>query len=333
MKNILSLAIAILLTFIAISLLIAALQYSSDLIGVRVQNNTTLPTDVNISGFTNNTGDNSPDSSGAQQSSSQNSGSGLNLINLSSLVYTSGGDPKNPDTREPPYLLIILIILVVLVFLALIGYILWRRRRRGHKIPSAPGQGVETSVGPVYVEGGYRIRFPQISEPFPVIWGENEALDVIIESKDGATDNVALDIDGQMRQEVKLENGKAQVRLKLDKGEHRITVGAKDSTVEPSWAVIRIVDYREEIVRMFNEMYLNYSSRYDGIGDKMTPRELEVAIGLEMPETNRKALDAAVTIFEFANYSLHAMRRRDYERMYQSKLDVGIGGPAVGVNG
>jgi hypothetical protein len=324
MKNTLSLVVAVLLTFIAISLLMAALQYSSDLIGVSIQNDTTLTTDVNVHGLTNNTGEDSPDNSGALQAASPNSGgSGLNIINLSSL--TSGGNPKKPDDPQDPtnYLLIILIILVVLVFLAIIGYLIWRRRRRRHS-QKMPSGGAAAGISPAYFDGDYKIRFPQIREPFPIIWGENETLEVIIESKDGTMDEAVLDIDGKVTRNVRLDNGRALLGIEPGKGEHRITVGVKDGAdiSGPSWAIIRIVDYREEIVRMFNEMYLNYSSRYEGIGDKMTPRELELAIGLKMPETKRKALDVAVTIFELANYSLHAIRRKDYERMYVSKMDV-----------
>jgi hypothetical protein len=327
MKNIRNLVVTVLLTFIAISLLMAALQYSSDQIGVRIQNETTLPTDVNVNGLTNNTGNDSPDSAGALQTGSSNgAGSGFGTINLSSLSLAGGGNPKKPDSPQDPinYLLIIIIILVVLASLALIGYLIWRRRRHGQKTPSIQDQRTAIGISPGSSEGDYKIRFPQISEPFPVIWGEGEALEIIIECKEGAKDEVVLDIDGKVARDVWLENGKAQARLELDKGDHRITVSAKDGAVSSgsSWADILIVDYREEIVRMFNEMYLNYSSRYKGIGDKMTPRELEGAIGLNLPEAKRKTLGVAVTIFEFANYSLHAIRRRDYERMYLSKMDV-----------
>jgi uncharacterized protein YxeA len=327
MKIIRSLVLAVLLTFIAVSLLMAALQYTSDQIGVRIQNETNLPTDVKVNGLTNSTGDDSPDNAGSLQADSPNGeGSGFGIINLSSLSFASGGNPKKPDAPQDPtnYVLIIIIILVVLAFLALIGYLIWRRRRHGKKTPLIQDQGAATGISPGSFEGDYKICFPQIREPFPVIWGEGEALEIIIECKEGAKDDAVLDFDGKASRDVRLENGMTRLRLELGKGDHRIMVSAKDGAGSqgPSWAVVRIVDYREEIVRMFNEMYLNYSSRYEGMGDKMTPRELERAIGLNLPEAKRKALGVAVTVFEFANYSLHAIRRRDYERMYLSKMDV-----------
>jgi len=325
MKNIRSLVVAVLLTFVAIALLMSALQYSSDQIGVRFQNATVLSADVGVNGTTNELEGDSPDNAGTPEAGPQNSGGGgFSAINLSSLGLAGGGDPPDPEApRDPPnYLLIVLIILVLLAFLALIGYLIWRRRRHSKETPLSPVTAA--TVGPTSHEGDYRIRFPQIREPFPVIWGEDEKLEVVIESKGGETDEVALDVDGKGRTDVRLEDGRALLRLELGKGNHRITVDAKGAAgpTAPSWADIRIVDYREEVVRIYNEMYLNYSSRYEGIGDKMTPRELEQAIGPNMPDVKKKALSIAVTIFELANYSLHAIRRRDYERMYLSRLDV-----------
>ncbi len=325
MKNLRSLAAAVLLTFVAISLLISALQYSSDRIGVRFQNATVLSADVGVNGTTSELEGDAPDATGAPQAGPQdNDQGGFGAINLSSLGLTGGGDPPDPDAPQNPpnYLLIALIILVVLALLALIGYLAWRRRRHSKGTPPAPVAAV--AAGPASHEGDYRIRFPQIREPFPVIWGEDEKLEVLIEGIGEAKDEAVLDIDGKARIDVLLESGRARLRLDLGKGDHRITVDARGAA-EPagaSWADIRIVDYREEVVRIYNEMYLNYSSRYEGIGDKMTPRELEKAIGPSMPDVKRTALGAAVTLFELANFSLHAIRRRDYERMYLSNLDV-----------
>ncbi len=322
MKNILSLIAAILLTFLAIALLMAAVQYSSDLIGVKSQNTTIMPSDINVEGTTNSTGGNSHDSSGSPRIAPQNNGwNGFNIVNLSSLSFNSGG-PDNPDPDPINYLLLILIILIIVAIVALVGYIIWRRRR-GQKKLSVSEKEISVLPPPASFEGDYRIRFPQIHAPFPAIWGEGESLEVAIESIYGAASKVELDVDGSTR-EVALEEGGAQFRLKLDKGDHRIQVSTPGSpgVKGSSWAIVRVVDYREEVVRMFNEMYLNYRSRYEGIGDTMTPREIEQAIGPGMPEAKRKALSAAVTVFELANYSLHGIRRMDFEKMYMSKIDV-----------
>jgi hypothetical protein len=81
------------------------------------------------------------------------------------------------------------------------------------------------------------------------------------------------------------------------------------------------VDYREEVVRMFNEMYLNYRSRYEDVNEKMTPREMERTVSSGWPEAKKKTLGVAVAVFELANYSMHAISRGEFERMYLSRLD------------
>ena len=66
----------------------------------------------------------------------------------------------------------------------------------------------------------------------------------------------------------------------------------------------------------------------EGAGDELTPRELERSVGAQMPETRRRWLDAAVTTFELANYSVHDIRRADLsecmcrKRGYVSDLQV-----------
>jgi hypothetical protein len=121
-----------------------------------------------------------------------------------------------------------------------------------------------------------------------------------------------------------MENGMATVSLRLKKGDHRVTVRATADFLPSgdSWVNVRIVDYREEIVRMFNEMCRRFTSADDGGGDVLTPRELERSVGARMPETKRRWLDDFVTTFERANYSVHEIRRADFERMYTSELGV-----------
>jgi flagellar basal body-associated protein FliL len=205
MRNIISLIAAILLTFLAIALLMASIQYSSDLIGVKVQNVTILPTSVEINGSSNSTGGNAPESGGDSQPVPRGGGnSGLNAINMSSLSFMSGGNPKVPDLKDPDNLLLfIIIIILLLITLALIGYIIWRRR---HSKKAPPESKVVVAPKlPEYVEGDYRIKFTQICKPFPAVWGEGEPLDIVVEGKEGAISPVVLEIDGEGLRAVHLD--------------------------------------------------------------------------------------------------------------------------------
>jgi len=110
-------------------------------------------------------------------------------------------------------------------------------------------------------------------------------------------------------------------------------VSPKNVTGGSSWADVRIVEYREEVVRMFNEMYRGYRSAHDGAKGEMTARELEVAMRQGMPEDMRNKLGKTITLFEYANYSLHDIRRGEFEEMYMSQagLVTATGGNNVDV--
>jgi hypothetical protein len=141
---------------------------------------------------------------------------------------------------------------------------------------------------------------------------------------DEATGEAMVSVDGEESRKVLLENGRATVSLALAMGEHKVTVGAVADAGHSgdSWVTVRIVDYREEIMRMFNSMCQRFKIADNRAGDELTPREIERMVGAQLPESRRPRLDAAVTTFELANYSVHEIRRTDFERMYTSELGI-----------
>jgi len=324
MKKSTSLILAVMITFICISVLMVALQYSSDLINFKNQPENNIPTGVYVNGTTDNAQNNAPYDSGDQQSGTpEDAGDSIGALKLPSMSI-GGNSISDPDTSPDATLslLIIIVVIIVLVIILAIGFLIWRSRR-GTPSRTVPINPAATGKALGTFEGDYHISFPQIREPFPLIWGVKEPLEVIIEGKDGADCEAVLDIDGQVAKTIQVTDGTARAWLKLEKGDHRLTIGTKGLAASvPSWADMRIVDYREEIVRIFNDMYLHYRSHDDRIKDEMTPREIEHVLSLNMPDLMRKTLGAAITIFEIANYSLHAIRRGDYERMYLSKMYV-----------
>lgn len=323
------LILVVALTFLAIAMLMATIQYSSDLISVRSQPENTIASDVNATDLANNTGGPSSKDAGTLQTKSREDVNGLGILPSLSFADQKTGGPSDKPPDPANYLLIVLIILVVLVLLAIIGLIIRRKHKRS-QVPE--NRRMAADPGPRSFEGDYGIRFPQIRAPFPITWGTNEALDLVIERKEGVKDAMVVRIDGNITHEIRPEYDRARVSLELEKGGHRIIVSAKDGadSAGASWVDVRIVDYREEIVRLFNEMYRSYGSGRENIKDEITPRELEQitprelerALGRDLPEAKRETLGVAVSVFEVANYSLHAVRRRDYEAMYLSRMDV-----------
>jgi hypothetical protein len=240
-----------------------------------------------------------------------------------------GNGDSSADVRDSGNsLLIIGIIVAGMAIIATIAFIIIRKRRRRNvrsttALPVEPTPAVPAPV-PVSCEGCFQLSFPRIREPFPNIWGVDEPLELAISCKDEAIGEAMMSIDGEEARKVLLENGRATVSLKLTKGDHKVTVSALTGAGPSgdSWVNVRIVDYREEIVRMFNALCRRFMPGGIGAGDELTPRELERSVGAQMPETKRRQLDAVVTTFELANYSVHEIRRKDFERMYTSELGI-----------
>ncbi|HEY3273111.1 MAG TPA: DUF4129 domain-containing protein [Methanocella sp.] len=310
-------AVVVLVLF-ATSLLISSLDYSSDIISSGGVPESSYSYAGNNDTSMNHTLGNA---SGAGHPAEKNGG---NTSDPWAGLFA--GDPGNgsssADVRDSGNtLLIIGLVAAAIAVIAVVAFLIIRRRRNACRISTIP-----TTIAPILpapvpdsYEGLIQLQFPQIHAPFPLTWGAGEPLELVIACKEEAIGEAMLTIDGGEARKVLLENGMATVSLKLDKGYHKVTVSAMAgaSPSEDSWASVRIVEYREEIVRMFNDMCRRFTP-----SDDLTPRELERSLGAQLPETKQKLLGAAVTTFEQANYSLHEIRRTDFERMYTSEMGV-----------
>ena len=82
-------------------------------------------------------------------------------------------------------------------------------------------------------------------------------------------------------------------------------------------AAYRIVDFREEMVRIFGE-FMEWAISLDvGIAGQ-SPRETESILVAAGVPVDQRALDELVTRFEEADYSEHEIARRHYEAMYRA---------------
>jgi hypothetical protein len=89
-----------------------------------------------------------------------------------------------------------------------------------------------------------------------------------------------------------------------------------------SWRKIRIVDYREEMVRLFNEMLETLELTDVSIGSEMTPREIEEILRIRLKGIDETTLRRLISSFEEANYSTHPVTRDSYLKMYRSVSEV-----------
>ena len=87
-----------------------------------------------------------------------------------------------------------------------------------------------------------------------------------------------------------------------------------------------VVDFREEIVRLYNA-FLRWAGDATGSAlDQATPREVELLLVSRGAPVGQKSLDELISRFEEADYSEHPIGRRHYEAMYRAwRAVVGAG--------
>ncbi|MBI4221026.1 MAG: hypothetical protein HY682_12835 [Chloroflexi bacterium] len=80
---------------------------------------------------------------------------------------------------------------------------------------------------------------------------------------------------------------------------------------------LRVVDYRAEIVGMFND-YMEPFRKARQVPASVTPRTAEAMLISMSKATDDKALDELVSAFELAEYSEHPVNRSDWVRAYRA---------------
>ena len=81
---------------------------------------------------------------------------------------------------------------------------------------------------------------------------------------------------------------------------------------------IELVEFREDVVRRYNDFLAWIREQVPGIPDQATPREVEaltVASGFSL---DQRALEEVIARFEEADYSLHEISRARFESMYRA---------------
>jgi len=109
------------------------------------------------------------------------------------------------------------------------------------------------------------------------------------------------------------------------KGQYNLTASyGKEPDTHKASATrpIRIVDYREEIVDLFNKLVEEFRGMGLAVSDEYTPRKIQyLALDAKM-DIPEKPLDDAVTCFEEADYSLHSITRGHYVTMYLAQMEL-----------
>ncbi|MCY4583391.1 MAG: HEAT repeat domain-containing protein [Chloroflexi bacterium] len=209
-------------------------------------------------------------------------------------------------------------------------------RRRGATTGPVPapytasgGEETEDDAGTAPRPVQLQIAFQRAAADLADVWGVGEEVSITVSVADeeglaiaGAIVDVSV-ADHSISQLAVVGNDGAYPFSwsSAEPGEYPVSVGfAGDYDHLPSAEsrVLRIVDFREEIVRLYGT-FLDWAKERDpGVTEQSTPREVEVILvnrGLPIPQ---KALDELISRFEEADYSEHPITRRHYEAMYRA---------------
>ena len=91
----------------------------------------------------------------------------------------------------------------------------------------------------------------------------------------------------------------------------------------------RLVQFREEVVRLYNTFLQRVRERLPRVSSEATPREFEQIVVSSELQVDQRALGRVMDLFEEAEYSERQIGRTEYEAMYQAlaMIDGGVAWP------
>ena len=173
------------------------------------------------------------------------------------------------------------------------------------------------------------IEFRQAAQDLPDVWGMNEEIEVIFTLTDQQGRSVqcaSVEVTTSESTEPEhLQTGDegscAASTPGVSPGAHHVSAkfgGDDDHLPAVARREYRIVDFREEIVRIYNDFLRWVLGRVPGASDRSTPREIEVMVVGSGLQIDQRALEEIISRFEEADYSEHVITRRQYEAMYRA---------------
>lgn len=234
---------------------------------------------------------------------------------------------KTPEESAENRLMNILVITAILSgILITIIVIIWLLKKRKQQFFGKSKNGKENKSGhqPISsttITNGITIYFPDIKHNFPNVWGVNEKIRIIGQLKNNQNENtVNIKIPEEIETTKQMSNGKTLFTHTFsNKGVYTITIknnnGSHPSLIgEES---IKIVDYREEIITLFNSVLKQYNDANSSnpLPVNATPRDLEQRL-INFLNIEKRYITLLRKIFEEAEYSIHKIDRQKYESMY-----------------
>ena len=207
----------------------------------------------------------------------------------------------------------------------------WSRGRAGASSQPSPGSsaapGLASQVAEDRNSALMDIVFDKPARDLPDVWGAGEEFTARImlygETGQGISHSSVEVVDsGGVHSTMQTDDrGGCSFQVSADRlGEFNITArfaGNELFAEIDSTRDFRVVDFREEIVRLYNS-FEEWAGSQMPNAPGSTPRELESLLAGSGLTFDYRAVDEIISRFEEADYSEHAIGRRQYEEMYRS---------------
>ena len=171
------------------------------------------------------------------------------------------------------------------------------------------------------------MEFDKNSQDLPNVWGIGEEVTLRFALADEerraiADAAITVTVDGSDTQLATDQDGGCTLqRTGTETHDYAVSAtyaGDEDYLPAESVQSFRVVDFREEIVRLYNA-FLGWAGDTTGSAlDQATPREVELLLVSRGVPVAQKSLDELISRFEEADYSEHPIGRRHYESMFRA---------------
>lgn len=243
-------------------------------------------------------------------------------------VYVPPSEPQNSFGLNPSLadvLNVIFNIIKVLVAALVVAFIVFLSVRRRAKRTQTETREPDTLVTDS-VDERLIIQFPAIAPELPRVWSLIDPLIIEIHaSTGGSTTTSCILYINELEREISLDSaGVGRIQQSFtQKGVHRLKAvllaNEHHERIESKLA-LRIVDYKVEVVNIFNQLYTKSSERINRVKKELTVREFQSLVATEYPDLPEEALEQLASIFEVADYSERDIGRKEYEQFYLAKM-------------
>jgi hypothetical protein len=208
------------------------------------------------------------------------------------------------------------------------AFLLTRRLRARYAMSLSGGAAVLDGVPTSSAATSLFLEFPQSQPPLADIWGTNEELQMLMRLFDSSGISLAarpieISVDGRRLGRAVTDGIGTAIFKYTFAVQGRYNIGcsfAGDEINGPcsESKMIRIVDFREEAVNLFNNVVRTTKVRGVRITGKLTPREVERIIISSFKDVDKSGLDRFIGYAEEALYSSHDFTRESYIAMFGS---------------